>query len=226
MPTILVTGANRGLGLEFARQYAADGWRVIATCRDPAKAGELKALPSVEVHALDVADIGAGAKLASSLAGTPIDLLLNNAGVYGARQQALGNLDAEDWLNVLRVNSVAPLKLAEAFLPHLRAGKGKTAAFVTSLMGSIADNGSGRFYAYRSSKAALNAAVKSFAVDTAADGLIAVLLHPGWVQTDMGGPGAPVTPKESIAGMRKVLAGLKAQDSGRFFAYDGKALPW
>jgi NAD(P)-dependent dehydrogenase (short-subunit alcohol dehydrogenase family) len=226
MPTILITGANRGLGLEFARQYAADGWRVIATCRDPARAGDLKALPSVEVHALDVADMAAGAALAKTLDGTPVDLLLNNAGVYGPKGQALGNLDAEAWLDVLRINSVAPLKLAEAFLPHLRAGKGKTAAFVTSLMGSIADNTSGQYYAYRSSKAALNAAVKSFAVDTASDGLIAVLLHPGWVQTDMGGPNAPVTPRDSISGMRKVLARVTQKDSGGFFAYDGRSLPW
>ena len=226
MPTMLITGANRGLGLEFARQYAADGWRVIATCRDPAKAGDLKAISAVEIHALDVADMAAGAALAQNLRGTAIDLLLNNAGVYGPKGQALGNLDPEAWLDVLRINSIAPLKLAEAFLPHLRAGKGKTAAFVTSLMGSIADNTSGHYYAYRSSKAALNAAVKSFAVDTSAEGLIAVLLHPGWVQTDMGGPNAPVTPRESISGMRKVLARVTQKDSGGFFAYDGQRLPW
>ncbi|MFN4284177.1 MAG: SDR family oxidoreductase [Alphaproteobacteria bacterium] len=226
MPTVLVTGANRGLGLEFARQYAADGWRVVATCRDPASASDLKAVAGVEIHALDVRDIAAGRALAETLAGTPVDLLLNNAGVYGPRGQALGNLDAEDWIEVLRVNTVAPLKLAEAFLPHLKAGRGKQAAFVTSLMGSIADNGSGRFYAYRSSKAALNMAVKSFALDTAADGLTAILLHPGWVQTDMGGPDAPVTPKESVSGMRKVLAGATRKDSGDFFGYDGRRLPW
>lgn len=226
MPTVMITGANRGLGLEFAREYAADGWTVIATCRDPAKASELKAAGgTIEVHALDVADFPAIDRLAEKLKGRPIDVLINNAGVMGTERR-LGELDGEGWLATLRVNSVAPILVAQAFLTNVRAGADKKAVFITSLMGSITDNTSGGYYDYRSSKAALNAAVKSFAIDTAPDGITAVVMHPGWVKTDMGGPNAPVARATSIGGMRKVIARLKLGDSGRFFNYDGKELPW
>lgn len=226
MPTVMITGANRGLGLEFAREYAAEGWTVIATCRDPASAGELKAAgKAVEVHGLDVADFPAIGRLAQSLKVRPIDVLINNAGVMGTERR-LGELDGERWLATLRVNAVAPLLVAQAFLFNLKAGAGKKAVFLTSLMGSIADNTSGGYYDYRSSKAALNAGVKSFAVDTAADGITAVVLHPGWVKTDMGGPNAPVERGASVGGMRKVIARLKPSDSGHFFNFDGKELPW
>lgn len=226
MPTALITGANRGLGLEFARQYAADGWRVIATCRDPTRAGELKTLgDAVDVYALDVSDFPAVSRLAEALKERPVDVLLNNAGVIGTERD-IGKLDGERWLNVLRVNAVAPLMVAQAFLPHLRAGAAKKAVFLTSLMGSIDDNSSGRYYDYRASKAALNAAVKSLAIDLAGEGIIAVVVHPGWVKTDMGGPNAPVDAKTSVAGMRKVVAKLTTGDSGRFLGYDGREHPW
>jgi NAD(P)-dependent dehydrogenase (short-subunit alcohol dehydrogenase family) len=226
MPTVMITGANRGLGLEFAREYASEGWTVIATCRDPAKASELKAAgKAIEVHGLDVADFPAIDRLAEKLKGRPIDVLINNAGVIGSERR-LGELDGERWLATLRVNSVAPILVAQAFLANLRAGADKKAVFITSMMGSIADNSSGGYYDYRSSKAALNAAVKSFAIDTAPESMIAVVLHPGWVQTDMGGPNAPVARATSVGNMRKVIARLKQRDSGRFFNFDGKELPW
>lgn len=226
MPTVLITGANRGLGLEFARQYVADGWRVIATCRDPAKAEGLRSLGSaVEIHALDVADFTAIGHLAQTLDEQPIDLLIANAGVIGSDRN-LGDLTGERWMQTLRVNTVAPILLAQALLPSLRAGAGKTAVFLTSLMGSIDDNGSGRYYDYRSSKAGLNAAVKSLAIDLKGDGITAIVIHPGWVKTDMGGAGAPLEAPASVGNMRKTIAKLKQSDSGRFFNHDGKELRW
>lgn len=224
MPCVLITGANRGLGLEFARQYAADGWQVIATCRRPAEAHDLAAL-GVEVLPLDVADWGQVARLGEELMARPIDLLLNNAGVYGDHQN-LGDIDPDAWLRALAANTVAPVLLTQTLLPNLLAGKGRKAAFVTSQMGSISDNSSGAFYAYRSSKAALNAAVKSLSIDLKALGIPVVLLHPGWVRTDMGGPSAPLLPPQSVAGMRRVIEGLSMEKSGAFLDFSGKTLSW
>lgn len=224
MPTVLVTGANRGIGLEFVRQYATDGWRVVATCRRPEAADELNAL-GVEVHRLDVADFSAVDALARSLAGQAVDLLVNNAGLYGERQ-ALGGIDYAGWEQVLRVNALAPLKMVEAFLPHLDAGTGKRIACLSSKMGSMAENSSGGAYVYRSSKAALNAVVKSLALDLRGRGIAVAALHPGWVRTAMGGPGALIGPAESVAGMRRVIDGLTIEGSGHFYAYDGTEVPW
>ncbi len=224
MPTVLITGASRGLGLEFCRQYAVEGWQVIAVCRRPAEAAELARL-GVRVEAADVADPVSVQDLARRLAGQPIDVLINNAGVFGGRQ-SLGDVDLADWQQVLAVNCLGPYVMAEAFLPHLEAGGRKLLANVTSQMGSIADNSSGGYYAYRSSKAALNAVVKSLSIDLRPRGIAAILLHPGWVQTDMGGPGAPLTPPESVRGMRAVIDGAGMAQSGRFLGYDGQDIPW
>lgn len=226
MPTVMITGANRGLGLEFTRQYAAEGWNVIATCRDPAHADELKKLGgSVEVHGLDVTDFAAVKGLGRTLQGRAIDLLINNAGVIGSDRN-FKELDGDRWMATLRVNTVAPVLLTQALLENLRAGKDKKVAFITSLMGSIADNSSGRYYDYRSSKAGLNAAVKSLSIDLAGEGITAVILHPGWVKTDMGGANAPIDAPTSVGGMRKVIGKLRAADSGRFLSYNGKEYPW
>lgn len=226
MPTVLVTGANRGLGLEFVRQYAADGWRVRACCRAPGDAHELKALAGdIKVHGLDVADLDSIRALADTLAGEAIDVLVNNAGVYG-RRQSLRSIDYRAWLSMLQVNVLGAVATTEAFLPHLERGGMKRVALITSQMGSIADNSSGGAYAYRSSKAALNAAGRSLAVDLAPDGFIVLLLHPGWVRTDMGGPGGKIDPPESVAGMRRGIADAKPRHSGRFFRYDGSEIPW
>lgn len=222
MPTILITGANRGLGLEFVRQYAADGWRVLATVRDPMK-GKAASDAGAEVYVCDVADPAAVARLAASLDGVPIDLLLNNAGVYGDRQ-AFGAVDADEFLRVMRVNALAPLKMAEAFAGRLTGRK--IIASVSSKMGSIAENTSGGFYAYRASKAALDMIVKSLALDLAGEGVTVVALSPGWVRTDMGGPSAPLDAPTAVAGMKAVLDGLEAGDSGKFLHYDGTEVPW
>lgn len=223
-PSVLITGANRGLGLEFARQYVADGWQVIATCRRPSDAAELTAL-GVEVLPLDVADWAQVAALGEDLMARPIDLLLNSAGQYGDHQ-SLGVIEPEAWMRVLATNTVAPVLLTQTLLPNLLAGRGCKVAFVTSQMGSISDNSSGAYYAYRSSKAGLNAAVKSLSIDLKALGISTVLLHPGWVQTDMGGPSAPLKPAESVAGMRRVIEAAGPADSGVFKDYTGKVLPW
>ena len=225
MPTVLATGASRGLGLEFARQYAADGWRVHATVRDPKKAGPLEALGSaVTVHRLDVADFKATATLGRELAREAIDVVIANAGVSPGHRMSLTEIDEPAWLNTFAVNSVAPMALAGAFLPALKRGEGKRLIAITSRMGSIGDNSAGGSYAYRASKAALNAAWHSLATDHRE--VIAVVLHPGWVKTDMGGAGAPVERKDSVAGMRRVIAKLTPADSGRFFDFQGAEIPW
>lgn len=234
MPTVLVTGSNRGLGLEFVRQYAADGWQVIATCRRPEEADELNALTgggAVSVERLDVADEGSIAALRAQVGSRPIDLLVNNAGVYGDRPaQVLGSLEAEEWLRVLRVDAIAPVLVAQALADNLiaaaQSGRPAVIATLTSKMGSIAENTSGGSYAYRSGKAALNAAMRSLAIDLAPRGVLSVLLHPGWVRTAMGGPNGLIDPPESIAGMRRVIAGLTPHTSGGFFDYSGKEVPW
>jgi NAD(P)-dependent dehydrogenase (short-subunit alcohol dehydrogenase family) len=224
MPSIFITGANRGLGFEFARQHAVDGWEVVATCRRPEDVAQLTDL-GVEVVALDVTDFPAVSSLAARLGGRAFDVLLNNAGVYGEHQE-FGKLDPAEWERVLRVNVIGPLKVAEAFLPHLAAGDRKVMAFLTSRMGSIGDNNAGGSYIYRSSKAALNAAVKSLAIDLRPRGIAAVVLHPGWVRTDMGGAGAPLEPTESVAGLRRVISAVRLADSGSFLDYTGASLPW
>ena len=230
MPTLLITGANRGIGLEFVRQYAAEEWRVLACCRAPEAAGKLHTLAAsshgrIFVHALDVADFSAIDALAWHLRETPIDLLINNAGIYPERG-SFGQIDYGAWDMAFRINSMAPLKMTEAFVGHLERGKGKTIVAISSKMGSIADNTSGGSYPYRTSKAAMDMGVKSLALDLAPRGIRAVVLHPGWVLTEMGGPNALITVEQSVTGMRKTLTQLTKTDSGRFLAYDGKEIPW
>ena len=225
MSTVFITGTNRGIGLEFVRQYAAEGWRVHATCRNPAKATELKAVKGdVTIHGLDVADDAAVAALAAELNGEAIDILINNAGILDS--SSFGRTDSDTWLRAFRINSIAPLHLLERFTPHLERGSMKRAAALTSKMGSIADNTSGGSYIYRSSKAALNAAMKSAAIDLRPRGIIVAVFHPGWVQTDMGGAGAQIDTRTSVSGLKARIAALKLGDSGRFFNYDGDELPW
>ena len=216
MPTLFLTGANRGLGLEFARQYRAAGWEVIATSREPSD--ELASL-GVELRLLDLADAAA---VSAERAGRPLDLLIANAGTYGPREAADAH-GAAEWLETFAVNTVAPYLLAQALLPEVRDGGGKLIA-ISTRMASLADNSSGGFLAYRSSKSALNMAWKTLAL--ANPDLVCVPLHPGWVKTRMGGANAPVTPEQSISGMRQVIDGLSAKEPGEFFDYQGQRVPW
>lgn len=231
MPTVLITGANRGLGREFARQYGAAGWRVIATCRDPA-ASDLAGDFDGEVHRLDVADAASVAALRDAMSGEAIDLLLNNAGVYGPRDSNLGRIDYDAWEDVLRINVLAPIRVAEALADSVGRSQQKRMAFISSRMGSIADNDPRRGYAgggeyiYRSSKTALNMAVRSLSIDLPDRDITCLLFHPGWVRTDMGGPSAAIDAKSSVAGMRAVIERATAADNGGFFNYDGTEIAW
>ena len=227
MPTVMITGANRGLGLEYARQYSEEGWRVIATCRDPGSAMELGSLTGeVETHALDIGDHGQILSLANTLRNEAIDLLLNNAGIYGPRISGLGEIDYKTWERVTHINVMSPLKVSESFIDHVAASNLKKIAIMSSKMGSIDDNNSGGSYIYRSTKAALNAVMKSLAVDLGRRGISVALLHPGWVRTDMGGPNALIDAPESVSGLRQVIKGLNLKNSGCFFNYDGSEIPW
>ncbi|MBI1774969.1 MAG: SDR family oxidoreductase [Proteobacteria bacterium] len=226
MPTLLITGANRGLGLEFSRSYAADGWTVHAAVRDPAKATELKGLKgSVRIHQADVTNMQSVVDLAKALDRMPVDILINNAGVYLDRNGALGALDFGAWEETFRVNTVAPLRVAEALVDNVgRSGK-KLMVFITSRLGSVTENGGGS-YAYRASKAALNMAVSCLALDLKSKGIACLLLHPGWVKTDMGGASAAVAIPDSIKGMRKVIARAGLADTGKFYDFQGAPVAW
>jgi NAD(P)-dependent dehydrogenase (short-subunit alcohol dehydrogenase family) len=231
MPTVLVTGANRGLGLEFCRQYAESGWQVIAACRDQQTANALQDLAAkhtnLAIETLGVADFAQIDALAAKLADQAIDVLLNNAGVYGDQAgHGFGDLDYAAWQQTLTINTVAPVKMAEAFLPHLLRGSGKLIATVSSLMGSMADNTSGGSLLYRSSKAGINAAMHSLAIDLQPRCVGVLILHPGWVRTDMGGPNGLIDVEESISGMRRCIADFKLSQSGSFIRYDGNSAPW
>jgi len=231
MGSLLVLGANRGIGLGLTAEFLERGWRVIATARDPRKADALQSLAGrnrdrLAIHALDVTDDAGVHALAEELAWDSIDLFVHNAGIYGPRMTGPEAVDSQVWMDVLRVNTVAPYQTALAFLPHIARGKGKKMCFLTSRMGSIEDNTSGGSYVYRSSKAGLNAVVKSLAVDLKPRGIVAAMLHPGWVATDMGGEAAPLGVEESTKGLADVMVGLKPEQSGAFLDWSGAAIPW
>ncbi len=231
MPTLLITGANRGLGLEFTKQYLADGWKVIACARHPEKSEELQKLkqahPSLlELTSLDVTDLSAIEALGQKFKQTPIDLLISNAGIYGGDRQEFGSIDYLAWQEIFKTNTLASMKLAESFLDSIQLGQKKCFMAITSKMGSIADNTSGGYYLYRSSKAALNMVIKSLSVDWQPYGITCLVLHPGWVQTDMGGAQAPLKPTQSVKGMIQVLSKVSLADTGRFLDFQGKEILW
>jgi NAD(P)-dependent dehydrogenase (short-subunit alcohol dehydrogenase family) len=225
MPTVLITGAARGLGLDFVRQYAAKGWKVHACARDPAAASVTAVKGDVQRHKLEVTDYEAVAALAKKLAGETIDVLINNAGVAGREAGTLGSIDPAVWRHTFEVNALAPLMMAEAFVEHVARSTDRKMIAISGRLGSIGLNDGSR-YAYRARKAALNMQWTSLAKDTAGKGLICVVLHPGWVQTDMGGKAAPLTVEQSVPAMVKVIDGLKSNDTGRFVNYDGSAIVW
>jgi len=224
MSTYLVTGANRGIGLEFARQLSRRGDRVIATARHPDKAGALSSL-DVRVEPLDVAEEESVSALAHRLAGTPIDVLIHNAAI-GTAGPGIDGLSIADVERDIRVNALGPLRLTQALLPQLRAGERKTIVALTSGLGSISSNTSGGWTAYRASKAALNQLLRTIAAELAAEKFTCVAISPGWVRTDMGGPGASLSPEESVAAMLTVIGRLRLSDNSRFLDREGKEVPW
>lgn len=238
MPTLLITGASRGLGLEMALQYAGDGWNVHACCRNPAAATELAELAGsargrVIVHRLDVCDHAAVDALADELSDTALDLLVNNAGRFGIggfaageAGAAFGNSDFTDWEKSFRVNTFAPMKMAEAFVDHLASSEQKKLVTISSTLGSIGRDTRGGMYQYRASKAAVNALMKALSVDLSPRNIVVALLHPGWVRTDMGGPDGDIAVDVSVAGMRQVIADLQPADSGCFRDYRGRTIDW
>lgn len=226
--TVLITGANRGLGLEFTKQYAAIGWNVLACCREPQSASALQAIAStnsnVAIHTLDVSQFNQIDTLAAELKNQNIDVLINNAGVYP--HSTFGDTNYDAWASAFKVNAMATLKMAEAFVQNITRSQLKKMAVLTSKMGSIDDNTSGESYAYRSSKTAVNMVMKSLSIDLKPYGISVVTLHPGWVQTDMGGPNGLISAYTSVSGLRSVIDGLSLASTGKFIAYDGKEIAW
>ncbi|WOE76183.1 SDR family oxidoreductase [Alterisphingorhabdus coralli] len=220
MATVLITGANRGIGLELAKQYAAAGHEVIATARNVDAADELAAT-GAKLLPLNVADDASRDAFVAAIGDQPIDVFINNAGIGGAEGD-----DPEGWLNTLMVNTVAPSMLAQALKANVASSEQKKLIAMSSTLGSIAMNDSGGMMRYRSSKAALNAAWQSLAIDMRDDGITVATLHPGWVQTDMGGPNASITTPESASGLIQVIDALTFDETGAFKDYTGKALPW
>jgi NAD(P)-dependent dehydrogenase (short-subunit alcohol dehydrogenase family) len=221
--TVLITGANRGLGLEFARQYSDAGWTVIGTARRPAEATELAAL-DVEVEQLDVTDQDSVDALAASLEGRAIDMLINNAGIF-PRVSEIGAVDSGAYAQTLMVNALGPVRVTQALLPNLRQGEQKRIINISSRLGSIEMN-SGGFYGYRESKAALNMFTKTLATELGPEGFICLAIHPGWVRTDMGGPAADLSPEESVSEMRAVIDALTGDDNGMYRGYNGDPVAW
>ncbi|MFN3594381.1 MAG: SDR family oxidoreductase [Thiobacillaceae bacterium] len=231
MESILVTGANRGLGLEWCRQYAAAGWRVYATCRYPETASELRALasrhPNVSLHRLDVTLSEHGAAMRAELGESPIDVLVNNAGVYLEKYAPDSAIRYDDWLLTLQVNTLGAVRVTEALAHNVARSRRRLVVAISSHMGSIADISAPGSYYYRSSKAALNAAMKGLALAYRNMGIGVLILHPGWVKTRMGGwEEAPLTPEQSVSGMRRLVDAYTPEMGGRFFRYDGSELPW
>jgi NAD(P)-dependent dehydrogenase (short-subunit alcohol dehydrogenase family) len=231
MPSVLITGANRGLGFEFARQYAAEGWAVHAASRNPAAAEQLRDLAQQAPHrltvvAMDVTDAESIRTAARQLRDTAIDVLINNAGISGAGGQVTGKVDYESWARVLDVNMMGPLRVTEAFVDQLARSERRLAVTITSGMGSLSDNTSGGSIAYRSSKAGVNMVMRSAALDLAPRGISCVVVNPGWVKTDMGGPGARLTAQQSVAALRRLIETFDPAHSGKFYNYDGREYPW
>ncbi|MEW5756082.1 MAG: SDR family oxidoreductase [Pseudomonadota bacterium] len=232
MNSILITGSNRGLGLEWARQYGQSGWRVYATCRYPDQADALQQLcqtyPTMSMHRLDVTRAEEIRNVVEQLQGAPIDLLINNAGVYIEKyqQDSLGSIDYEAWRDSFNVNSLGAVRLTEALLENIARSEKRLVVAVTSHMGSIAEIEGPGSYAYRSSKAALNAAMKGISLELAPRAIGILLLHPGWVRTRMGGMDATLSTEQSVKGMRKIIENYSRRMSGQFYRYDGSKIPW
>jgi NAD(P)-dependent dehydrogenase (short-subunit alcohol dehydrogenase family) len=236
MPTVLITGANRGLGLEFVRQYAAAGWDIVATARQPESARELRHIASdhsnVSLRELNIANDESVQDFADELDGKPIDVLLHNSGIYPREGQTIGQIDYHGWQNAIETNLFGPIRLTEALLENVAASERKQIAAISTSMASLrgVQGGSvgmaGTSYQYRTSKTALNMAFSILAKELEPRAISVVMIDPGWVKTDMGGSHAQLTPEQSITGIRQVLAGDPKEISGKFIGYDGVVRPW
>ncbi len=230
MATVLITGTNRGIGLEFVKQYLGRGETVLATCRDIATADGLQSLAEgsdkLTLLQLDVNSDESRAAFASEIANTAVDIFINNAGIYGPRDASFGNVSADSWEEVMYVNAIAPMLLTQEIIGSLRQGADKKLVYITSKMGSIDDNSGGGSYIYRSSKTALNSVVRSLSVDLNSEGFSVGVVHPGWVRTDMGGPNGLIDTETSVNGMVGVIDNLNMGNTGQFFNYDGNPIAW
>lgn len=231
MKTVLITGANRGLGLEFTRQLGELKYQVIATCRDPAKASFLqqlaKANDHLSIHQLDLSKDSSIASFMAELGDTPVDWLINNAGIIGEAGVTVGNIDRDNFLNVININCIGALKLSEALLPNLQKSTDKTIIAISSSLGNISANQFGQAYAYRCSKAALNCAMRSLAIDILDTGVNVMLIHPGWVRTDLGGPNAEIDVEFSVANMLRIIDSNKTNCHAEvMYSYDGEIIAW
>ena len=238
MTTVLITGASRGLGLEMVRQYAADGARVLASCRNPAQSPELAALAArypgtIQLEALEVTDHAAIDALSAKYRGQPIDILINNAGDIGPRdpdrtrlhEQQFGTMNYAEWRRVLEINTLAPLKVAEAFVEHVAASVRRQMIFVSSTTGSNVE-GTYATFGYCSSKAALNKVVTMLAIALKPRGIVCAVVCPGYVKTRLGGDAALLGVEESIRGLCQVIAGLTLERTGSFTRYNGETIAW
>ena len=238
MPTALITGSSRGIGVEFVKQLADQGWNVIATCRNPGSAEKLSGIAAksggrVEVMSLDVADQNSIKALAETLKGRPIDLLMCNAGISGPKPpvvagtygERIQDYDDNTWFEVLRTNLLGPVRIAGHLADNVAAGEHKLIAFVTTRMANIEENKDGAFYMYRASKGALNTAIKNLSLELGKRGVTCVGLHPGWVRTDFSPKGNVETP-DSVSGMLKVMLNATPADNGRFITYTGDRVSW
>ncbi|KTD23562.1 oxidoreductase [Legionella lansingensis] len=231
MKTILITGSNRGLGFEFVKQLSQQDTQIIATCRNPDKASDLqhyaKIRRNIAIYQLDVTNDKEIKQLERTLNHLALDWIINNAGISGESGVTVGNIERENFLNVMNVNCLSPLKVSEGFLPLLLKGKDKLVINISSSMGSIGENQRGRSYAYRASKTALNCVMRSFALDVAEDGVNIMLLHPGWVKTGIGGPDAEMDVKASVQAMLAVIEKYhKNSHAEALRSYDGQLIPW
>jgi len=242
MPTLLITGANRGLGFEFVRQFLGDGWDVIASCRNPDKADELTALGQdhgdrLTVETMDVNEDKSVYGLADRLADRPIDLLINNAGMVDKEAYGSGayeghddpdpkNYDFDQWLDVIKTNLMSPARVTAAFRPHLERSTNPIAVMVGSTLSSIELTRDPGRYSYRTSKAALNSLMRSMGAWLKTRGITCLTISPGWTRTEMGGPKAKNSVEQSVAGVREVIAGITPEDAGKFYNFDGSEIPW
>lgn len=224
----MISGANRGLGLALTQRFATAGWKVIAACRDPESAAQLAALKEhgdVQLCKLDVTNADDIANLAQELSNTPIDALINNAGVLDSNREDISQVSDDEWLQMFAINSIAPVRMALAFKEHLKRSSNPRIVTVSSEMGSLNRSLDGAI-AYRTSKAAVNKAMQALATNFASEGIIVCPLHPGWVRTDMGGDHAAISPEQSAGGIFELTTGLTQDMSGRFWTWDGTEHPW